>query len=151
MTRVTIQNYFKHKESLQGLGNVVYVSVETSEEDIFNADYIETLRQINDEVFYISGVSRAGLKSLWTPITRWTEVTEEGFDGGPVIPQEYDGSPRSLQQLRINVLKSGEVGKLVANNFRSSIVMVPLLPEESESALITRSFASSTVRILSAT
>ena len=57
---------------------------------------------------------------------RWTEVTEEGFAGGEVIPQTYD-SPRALEELRNNVLKSGQIGRLVANNFKSSIVDVPLL------------------------
>ncbi|MGV2835910.1 efflux RND transporter permease subunit, partial [Pseudomonas shirazensis] len=75
----------------------------------------------------IPGVDRAGLKSLWSPSVRWTEVTEEGFAGGEVIPNTYDGTAQSLDQLRDNVLKSGQVGRLVANNFKSSIVDVPLL------------------------
>ena len=62
-----------------------------------------------------SGVDRSGLKSLWSPSVRWTEVTEEGFAGGEVIPQSYNGSADSLDQLRNNVLKSGQVGRLVAS------------------------------------
>ena len=31
---------------------------------------------------------------------RWTEVTEEGFRGGPVMPDDYDGSPQSVEQLQ---------------------------------------------------
>ncbi|MFH7611853.1 RND family transporter, partial [Pseudomonas syringae pv. tagetis] len=68
----------------------------------------------------------SGLKSLWSPSVLWTEVTEEGFAGGEVIPQSYDGSDASLDQLRNNGLKSGQVGRLVANEFRSSIIDVPL-------------------------
>ena len=66
------------------------------------------------------------MQSIWTPNTRWTEVTEEGFQGGPVVPSTYDGSAESLEQVRQNILKSGEVGRLVANDFRSSIIDVPL-------------------------
>ena len=44
-----------------------------------------------------------------------------------MIPQTYDGSPRALEELSNNVLKSGQIGRLVANNFKSSIVDVPLL------------------------
>jgi len=44
-----------------------------------------------------------------------------------VIPQTYDGSPESLDDLRDNVLRSGQIGRLVANNFKSSIVDVPLM------------------------
>jgi predicted RND superfamily exporter protein len=66
------------------------------------------------------------MKSLWTPATRWIGVTEEGFDGGPVVPDNYDGSAGSLEQVRQNVERSGEIGRLVAANFKSSIVLLPL-------------------------
>ncbi|WP_346829816.1 RND family transporter [Pseudomonas abietaniphila] len=121
-----IQNMMEHRNDLANLGNTVRISVEAKRGDIFSKEYMETLRQINDEVFYISGVDRSGLKSLWSPSVRWTEVTEEGFAGGEVIPQSYDGSQGSLDKLRNNVLKSGQVGRLVANNFKSSIIDVPL-------------------------
>jgi predicted RND superfamily exporter protein len=121
-----IQNMMEHRNDLANLGNTVRISVEAKQGDIFSREYMETLRQINDEVFYISGVDRSGLKSLWSPSVRWTEVTEEGFAGGEVIPQSYDGSQESLDRLRNNVLKSGQVGRLVANNFKSSIIDVPL-------------------------
>ncbi|KAA8712155.1 efflux RND transporter permease subunit [Pseudomonas cannabina] len=121
-----IQNMMKHRNDLANLGNTVRISVEAVDGDIFSQKYMETLRQISDEVFYIPGVDRSGLKSLWSPSVRWTEVTEEGFAGGEVIPQSYDGSEASLDQLRNNVLKSGQVGRLVANDFKSSIIDVPL-------------------------
>ncbi|GLK88611.1 membrane protein [Pseudomonas turukhanskensis] len=122
-----IQKMLEHRNDLANLGNTVRISVEAKDGDIFSKEYMETLRQVNDEVFYIPGVDRSGLKSLWSPSVRWTEVTEEGFAGGEVIPQTYDGSPDSLDELRNNVLKSGQIGRLVANNFKSSIVDVPLL------------------------
>ncbi|MCQ2993853.1 RND family transporter [Pseudomonas syringae] len=122
-----VQNMMKHRNDLANLGNTVRISVEALDGDIFSRQYMETLREINDEVFYIPGVDRSGLKSLWSPSVRWTEVTEEGFAGGEVIPQSYDGSDDSLDQLRNNVLKSGQVGRLVANDFKSSIVDVPLM------------------------
>ncbi|WP_429504273.1 efflux RND transporter permease subunit [Pseudomonas sp. 2835] len=122
-----IEKMLEHRNDLANLGNTVRISVEATDGDIFSKDYMETLRQVHDEVFYIPGVDRSGLKSLWSPSVRWTEVTEEGFAGGEVIPQTYDGSPDSLDQLRNNVLKSGQVGRLVANNFKSSIIDIPLL------------------------
>ncbi|KTB82199.1 efflux RND transporter permease subunit [Pseudomonas syringae] len=121
-----VQNMMTHRNELANLGNTVRISVEALDGDIFSKAYMETLRQISDEVFYIPGVDRSGLKSLWSPSVRWTEVTEEGFAGGEVIPQSYDGSEASLDQLRNNVLKSGQVGRLVANDFKSSIIDVPL-------------------------
>jgi len=122
-----IEKMLQYRDDLSNLGNSVRISVEAVEGDIFDPDYMETLKQISDEAFYIPGVDRAGVRSLWNPNVRWTEVTEEGFDGGEVIPQTYDGSPESLEELRSNILKSGQVGRLVANNFKSSIVEIPLL------------------------
>ncbi len=121
-----IQNYLKHKDQLKGLGNVIWIAVENTQGDIFDPEYLQTLQEITDEVFFIPGVERSGVKSLWMPIVRWKEVTEEGFDGGPVIPDTYDGSPESIALLKRNVMRSGEIGRLVANNFRSSMVVVPL-------------------------
>ena len=121
-----IQNHLRHKNDLSsGLANIK-IAVETVNGDIFDKSYMETLRQINDEVFFIKGVDRSKMQSLWTPNVRWTEVTEEGFQGGPVIPATYDGSAASLEELRSNVLKSGQVGRLVANNFKSTILDVSL-------------------------
>lgn len=121
-----IQNYFDYQDDLASLGNVVRVAVENKDGDIFEADFQQELQKITDEIFFIPGVNRSGLRSLWTPNVRWMEVTEEGFVGGPVIPDGYDGSEESLDQLRTNVLRSGEVGNLVANNFESTIVYIPL-------------------------
>jgi len=121
-----IQNYLRNRSDLASLGNSIRIIVETKEGDIFGKEFQEALQKINDEVFYIPGVDRAGLQSIWTPNVRWSEVTEEGFRGGTVIPNAYDGSQASLEQLRTNVLRSGQVGRLVANNFRSATIIAPL-------------------------
>jgi predicted RND superfamily exporter protein len=131
-----VANFIEHKDDLDNLANFIRISVEAKEGDIFTPEYLSVLEKISDEVFYLPGVDRAGLKSLWTPNVRWVEVTEEGFQGGTVIPQTYDGSERSLEDLKQNILRSGELGRLVANNFKSSIIYVPLLeknPETGES------------------
>ena len=121
-----IQNYLDNKEDLASLSNSIRIIVASRNGDIFDKDFQEALRLINDEVFYIPGVDRSGLQSIWTPNVRWNEVTEEGFRGGAVIPNTYDGSEESLDQLRANILRSGQVGRLVANNFRSAAIIAPL-------------------------
>ncbi|MHB0764547.1 efflux RND transporter permease subunit [Stutzerimonas sp. NM35] len=127
-----IQNMLEHRDDLANLGNTVRISVAAKDGDIFSREYMETLRQIHDEIFYIQGVDRSNMKSLWSSSVRWTEVTEQGFAGGEVIPQTYDGSEESLEDLRNNILKSGQVGRLVANNFKSSIIDVPLMESYSD-------------------
>jgi predicted RND superfamily exporter protein len=122
-----IKNYLQNKDQLRGLGDSLRIVVENPKGNVFDADYLETLRQINDEVFLVSGVDRAWMKSLWMPVVRWTEVTEEGFTGGPVIPESYDGSVASLSLVGQNVARAGIVGSLVANDYRSSMIFVPML------------------------
>ena len=121
-----IKNYIANQADLKELGNSVRISVETTRGDIYTDEYLQALKKITDEVFYVPGVNRGGLKSLWTPSTRWQEVTEQGFDGGEVVPPEYDGSAESLNQVRLNVLRSGEIGSIVANDFKSSVIIAPL-------------------------
>ena len=123
-----ITNYLAHQGELKRLSNAVRITVEAADGDnIYSPRYLDTLQRINDEVFNVAGVDRAFMKSLWTPTTRWLGVTEDGFDGGPVIPENYDASPRSLEMLRNNVERSGEIGLLVAPDLRSTIIHVPLL------------------------
>ncbi len=121
-----ILNYFENRKELAGMGNSVRIAVEATGDSVFDARYLETLRQLNDELFLLPGVDRPYMKSLWTPATRWVGVTEEGLDGGPVIPDDYDGSAKSLAQVRENVERSGEIGQLVAANYQSTIVFLPL-------------------------
>ena len=122
-----IANFLDSRDDLRGLGNSVRIIVETTEGDIFTREFQELLKQVTDEAFYLKGVDRSALQSLWTPNVRWMEVTEEGFVGGAVIPDDYDGSERTLARLRENTLKSGQIGRLVANNFKSAIINAPLV------------------------
>ena len=122
-----IKNYLDNRAELRGLGNALRIVVESRDGDIFDPKYQTTLKKIHDEVFLTPGVDRAWVKSLWAPGVRWTEVTEEGFQGGPVMPDNYDGSTKATEQLRDNIARSGIVGSLVGNDFKSSMLVVPLL------------------------
>jgi hypothetical protein len=122
-----IKNYLDNKEELSGQSNSIRINVENRKGDIFDANYLQVLQEINDTMFLMRGVDRAFLKSLWTPVVRWTIATEEGFLGGPVMPRDYDGSAESIAQLKTNVALANLTGSLVANNQSSSLVVVPLL------------------------
>ena len=122
-----VVNFLAERSELSGLGNALRIAVTAEQGDIFSADYLDTLAKLNDEIYLLPGVDKPYMKSLWTPTTRWTAVTEDGLDGGTVIPGSYDGSPASLDEVRTNVARSGEIGQLVAANFKSSVIYVPLL------------------------
>lgn len=127
-----VANYLENRAELSGVGNAVRIAVEVREGSIFDAGYLDTLAKLNDELYLLPGVDKPYMKSLWTPTTRWTAVTEDGLDGGTVIPDSYDGSPASLEEIRANVLRSGEIGQLVAANFKSSVIFLPLLEIDPE-------------------
>ena len=122
-----IRNYLANIDSLRSLGNSVRVVVENRHGTIYDAAYLKTLRAINDKIYLVPGVDRPFVKSLWMPVVRWTEVTENGFQGGPVMPDDYDGSAQGIAQLKLNVARAGIVGTLVGNDLRSSTIFVPLL------------------------
>ncbi|MES2264647.1 MAG: MMPL family transporter [Pseudomonadota bacterium] len=121
-----IKNFLDNRHELRGLGNALRVVVENRKGDIFDPAYLQTLKQINDELFLTPGVDRAGVKSLWMPVVRWNEVTEEGFVGGPVMPDNYTGTPQHTEQLRQNIARAQILGNLVGNDYKSSMIFVPL-------------------------
>ena len=125
-----IQAMLRHINDLGAAGTTVQIVVEHRKGDIFDADYLETVRKVTDDAFYLPGVDRNRMRSLWTPNVRWTAVTEEGFEGDLVLDANYDGSPEAMERLRENLLRSGEVGRLVANNYRSTVVELPLFDRD---------------------
>ena len=66
-----VQNFLRYQSELSGLGNAVRIAVVNTKGSIYDAAYLETLRQLSDEVFLVPGVAREQMKSLWTPTTRW--------------------------------------------------------------------------------
>ena len=127
-----IANFLAHQDELKGLGNAMRIAVANPKGTIYDAAYMETLRALSDEIFLIPGVSRQAMKSLWTSTTRWSGVTEEGLEGGPVIPDGYNGSAASLERLQANIARSGEIGQLVAVDAKSSVIYVPLMPKDAD-------------------
>ncbi len=125
-----IANYLQYESELRPLGNVVRIAVEAKQGDIYSKEYLETLKKVTDEAFFIPGVDRGNMKSLWTPNVLWQEVTEDGFAVGRIMPDGFDASPEKLDQVRLNVQRSGRIGSLVAGDQKSSIVLVPLLERD---------------------
>ena len=125
-------NYEANKTDLKGLGNNLRIVVAVEEGTILSAENLQFLEEVNDAVFFIPGVDRNGMKSLFTPNTRWRVVTEQGFEGGPVIPGNFDGSDKSIAEVKRNILRAGIMGDLVANNEKSAAIIVPLLDKNPE-------------------
>jgi predicted RND superfamily exporter protein len=130
-----IKNYLAYKNQLPGLGNTIRIVVENKKGDIYDPEYLQTLQKANDTLYLIPGVDRSWMKSLWMPIVRWKEVTEQGIEGGAVMPSTYNGSEASIDALRQNIARAGIVGSLVSNDSKSSMIVAPLLDTNPKTGL----------------
>ncbi len=121
-----MQTYLKHQEDFGG-ANSIMVAVEDTSGNIFNPNFFDTLKNVHDQLFFILGVDRAQVKSLFSPSTRFTEVVEDGFAGGPVIPANFSTSQAGLDTVRDNIEKAGIVGRLIANDYSAAMVSAQLM------------------------
>ncbi|MDZ4297141.1 MAG: MMPL family transporter, partial [Moraxellaceae bacterium] len=122
-----MQTFLEYRKDFGGANRVVIALRAEKAEDIYSPEFFKALKEVTDDVFFLPGVDRASVMSLFTPNVRFIEVVEEGFSGGNVIPAEFAYTEEDLEQVRINVLKSGYVGRLVANDFKGAIVAAELL------------------------
>lgn len=121
-----MQNFLEYSKIFTG-ANRFLVSVRwKGEGDIYNPVFLDTLRKVTDDVFFTSGVSRSSVTSLFTPNVRYIEVTEDGYFGDVVVPPRFSGSLKDLEQVRNNAARSGQIGRLVANDLKAALVRADL-------------------------
>jgi predicted RND superfamily exporter protein len=119
--------FLQHAATFSG-ANRVLVSVKwKGEGDIYNEEFLKTLRGVTDEVFFTPGVNRGQVYSLFTPNVRYIEITEDGFVGEVIIPSRFTPDAEGLAHVRSNVAKSGQIGRLVGNDLKSALVRADLL------------------------
>ncbi|AZG36030.1 MULTISPECIES: efflux RND transporter permease subunit [Shewanella] len=121
-----MKTYTKHQKDFGG-ANSIMVAVEDTSGNIFNPEFFDALKNVHDQLFFIPGVERSQVKSLFSPSTRFTEVVEDGFAGGPVIPADFRNDEYSLNVVRNNIEKAGIVGRLIGNDYTSAMVSAQLM------------------------
>ncbi len=121
-----IRTFTKHQAEFGG-ANRVLIALVPQQGDIFTPAFFATLKTVTDEAYYLPGVDRAQVQSLFTPNVRFIEVIEDGFSGGNVIPADFAATPEGFAKVRDNIIKSGKLGQLVANDFTGAIVSAQLL------------------------
>jgi predicted RND superfamily exporter protein len=110
-----------------GGANRVLIALMAKNGDMFTPEFFKTLKSATDEVFFLPGVDRSQVQSLFTPNVRYLEVVEDGFAGGPVIPSNFQPTPADFATVRENIIKSGKVGQLVANDFSGALISARLM------------------------
>jgi hypothetical protein len=118
---------FKKYEKAFGGANLVTVALIRKDGDIYDGVFLEKLRKATDEVFFLPGVDRSRVTSLFTPGVRYLEIIEGGFSGGDVVPRDYAPSPQMFDLIRANVGKAGIIGRLVSNDQHGAMIVAELL------------------------
>lgn len=121
-----MQTYLKHQKDFGGANNIL-ISVCDTEGNIFNETFFDSLKNVHDQLFFIPGVDRIQVKSLFSPSTRFVEVVEDGFAGGPVIPANFVADEQGLAIVKGNIEKAGIVGSIVADDYSCAMVKASLM------------------------
>ncbi len=121
-----MQTFMEYRNQFGG-ANRVLVALRARDGNMFTAEFFNALKLATDEVFFLDGVDRSRVTSLFTPNVRFTEVVEDGISGGNVVPADFEPTAEGLDQVRKNILKSGIVGRLVANDFSAAIISAELI------------------------
>ncbi len=121
---------FKQYEEAFGGANLISVALINHDGDIYQGHFLETLRQVTDAVFFLPGVDRSRVSSLFTPGVRYIEIVEGGFESGDVVPRDYRPTPAMLSDIRANVAKAGIIGRLVSLDQHGAMVVAELLEHD---------------------
>ena len=124
-----MQTFLKYEQEFGG-ANRILVALMANDGNMFTPEFFKTFEEVTNQVFFIPGVDRASVRSIFTPNVRFVEIVEDGFAGGNVIPSDFSPTPEMFERVRSNIVKSGEVGRLVSNDFSGAMVWANLLEED---------------------
>lgn len=115
-----------------GGGNRITVALIERKGDIFNKEFFEKLKSIHDELFYLPGVYRPSVKSIYSPDVWYIDIVEGGYAGGAVVPPDFAPTPEMFARVKRNIVKGEHEGSLVANGFTGALATADLLDTDPE-------------------
>ncbi|MFY8273396.1 efflux RND transporter permease subunit [Pseudoalteromonas sp. SSDWG2] len=118
--------YTKHEKQFGG-ANGILISVCDANGDIFNEEFFTQLKAVHDQLYFIPGVNRPLVNSIFSPSARFVEVVEDGFSGGPIIPANFTADKRGLAQVKENIEKAKVVGRMIASDYSCAMVSAQLM------------------------
>jgi len=121
-----METLLEYKDEFGG-GNQIVVALVQQDGTIFNPEFFTALQQATDEVFFLEGIFKSSVTSIFTPNVRFTEFVEDGFSGGNVIPAEFKPTPEWLEVVKQNIVKSGQLGRLVSYDFSGALIRAELI------------------------
>ncbi len=124
-----IETFLEYRDQLFGADRIMIV-LRARNGDIWTTDFLATLAHATDAVFFLPGIDRRTVTSLWTPNTRYIEITEEGMRsedviGGDITPDNI--SQGDIEPIRARVIHGGHVGRLVASDHSAAMIMANIV------------------------
>ncbi|MEM1140802.1 MAG: MMPL family transporter, partial [Pseudomonadota bacterium] len=124
-----INTFYEYEDELFGANRILIV-LQNTEGDIWNQDSLQRLQELTEEIFFLPGVDRPTVRSIWTPNTRFLEITEEGIRADDVIPGDVtptDITPDQIREIENRTIRGGHVGRLVSTDSTSAMVVADLI------------------------
>ena len=123
-----IKTFNQYRDVVFGANRIIIV-LHAKNGDIWNKEAMTRLYQLTQTLFFMPGVDRRSVTSLWTPNTRAVQITEEGMKaedvvGGDVTVGTLDD--RAIAGIRERTIIGGFVGSLVANDHSGAMVVAEL-------------------------
>jgi predicted RND superfamily exporter protein len=107
--------------------------------DIYNPEFMDELRKATDDVFFIPGVDRVDVQSIFTPNVRYIEITEQGFNGDVIVPAHFTGSPADMAKVRNNVEKCPQcIGLLVSKDGKAAMIRAAINERDPQTGKVDR-------------
>lgn len=123
-----IKTFNQYRDVLFGANRIIVV-LHARHGDIWNKQAMTRLYDLTQTLFFMPGIDRRSVTSLWTPNTRAVQITEEGMKaedvvGGDVTVGTLDD--RAIFGIRERTIIGGFVGSLMANDYSGAMVVAEL-------------------------
>ena len=123
-----IETFMEYRSKLPPPNSII-IGVHPRDGNIWSIEAMRRLNDVTDAVFFLDGVFRGSVQSLWTPNTRVLVVNEEGLHAYNVI--EAYVTPENLtkekiERIRDNTIAGGHVGSLVSHDFSIAAIRANL-------------------------
>jgi len=124
-----IKTFFQYEKDLPG-ANQIMIVVAAPDGEIWTPEFLKRLYDVTQTVFFLPGVDRSSVTSLWTPNMRVLEVDEEGLRAYDVIAGNVTPDKLTEEQvavIRKNTVIGGYVGRMVARDFSAALIRAELM------------------------
>jgi uncharacterized protein len=120
-----MQTFTQYQDAFGG-ANFVLVALMRKDGEMFTREFFTALKNLGDDIFFMPGIDRSRVRSIFSADARYIEIIEDGFSAGPIVPPRFDATPAELRTVRANILKSNAIGALVARDLNGALVRAEL-------------------------